>query len=92
MPAFSVEENKTYKPGQMVPVSGIYTVMHEDHREPHQSIALRGEEFPSCRICKDNVRFYVARVVPHITHDFDLTGPRPVVLKARAKAANKGSS
>ncbi len=74
----------------MVPVSGIYTVVHEVHREEHATIAIRGEEFPSCRVCRDEVRFYVAQIVPHVTHDFDLTGPSVYVFRGRAKAAKKG--
>jgi hypothetical protein len=35
------------------------------------------------------VRFMIAAVVPHMTHDFDLAGPRLLVhKKGRAKAAN----
>ncbi len=81
---------RTYKPGQIVPVSGIYAVIHEEHRAEHEVLAIRGEEFPSCRICKGQVRFVVARVIPHVTHDFDLTGPRLQVIRGRAKAVAKG--
>ena len=83
---------RPYKPGEMVPVSGIYSVVHERHREPHDALAIRGDEFPLCRVCRDRVRFHVAHVLPHVTHDFDLTGPAPNMLKARAKAASKESS
>ena len=80
----------SYKPGQIVPISGIYTAVHELHRQEHDVIAIRGEEFPPCRVCKDDVRFYVASPVPHMMHDFDLTGPVTRVIRHRAKAANKG--
>lgn len=73
----------------MVPISGVYTVVHERHREAHEAVAVRGDEFPFCRVCQDRVRFYVEQVLPHVTHDFDLTGPPPKVLKAKAKAANR---
>jgi hypothetical protein len=73
-----------------VPISGIYTAIHELHRREHDVIAIRGEEFPPCRVCKDEVRFYVASPVPHMMHDFDLTGPVPRVIRHRAKAAKKG--
>ncbi|MGC2109022.1 MAG: hypothetical protein WA655_05855 [Candidatus Korobacteraceae bacterium] len=91
MPAPSGREGRAYKPGQIVPISGVYTVVHERHREQHEVVAIRGDEFPACRVCKADVRFYVARVVPHVTHDFDLTGPGPAVLKARGKAASEDS-
>ena len=32
-------------------------------------------------------RFHVAHLLPHMTHDFDLTGPNQVTVKRRAKAA-----
>lgn len=84
-------ERRAYTAGEIVPISGIYTAVHQDHREPHDVVAIRGEEFPTCRLCKAEVRFQVARVLPHMTHDFDLTGPVPRALKRRAKAAGKGA-
>lgn len=85
------EENRqAYKPGDMVPISGVYLAVHREHRAEHEVVAIRGERFPQCRFCKDDVRFYVARLVPHMMHDFDLTGPDRSVLAKRAKAAKKG--
>ena len=81
---------QAYQPGQVVPTSGIYTAVHESHRPQHEVVAIRGEEFPACRLCKEEVRFYVATSVPHMTHDFDLTGPDTGVPKHRAKAAKRG--
>ena len=83
---------QAYKPGQIVPISGIYTAVHEEHRSHHEVVAIKGEEFPPCRICKDEVCFYVARPVPHMTHDFDLTGPVAHSMRRRAKAAGKGTT
>ena len=83
-------ESRAYKPGQMVPVSGIYSVVHREHRADHEVLAIRGEEFPACRLCKLDVRFSVAQVIPHVTHDFDLAGPGFRPREGRAKAANRG--
>ncbi len=80
-------EHRPYKPGEIVPTSGIYTVVHHDHRPPHDVIVVRGEEFPTCRFCKTDVRFHPARLLPHMTHDFDLAGPEARALKRRAKGA-----
>ncbi len=80
-------EYRSHKPGEVVPASGIYTAVHLDHRPPHDVIAIQGEEFPTCRFCKANVRFQAAQLLPHMTHDFDLAGPRTRPLKRRAKAA-----
>lgn len=87
-------DRRAYKAGQKVPISGIYTAVHQDHREPHEVVAVQGEEFPSCRVCKQQVYFYITQLVPHMTADFDLTGPRPDVLRSRprAKAAGKGKA
>ncbi len=85
-------QQQTYEPGQIVPASGIYTAVHNEHRSQHEVVAIRGEEFPPCRICKDEVRFHMARPVPHMTHDFDLTGPNKWTLRHRARAAKKGSA
>ena len=51
-----------YKPGERVPVSGIYDVTHDkldgdDHALPHQVTAIGGTEFPPCRVCGAQVRF-----------------------------------
>jgi len=72
----------------MVPISGLYSVIHQHHRADHEVLAIRGDEFPFCRVCKGEVRFYVVDVVPYITHDFDLAGPRLQARKSKAKAAN----
>ncbi|HUI84875.1 MAG TPA: hypothetical protein VL240_11660 [Candidatus Binatia bacterium] len=76
----------------MVPISGIYGVVHDFHRAEHEVLAIRGEEFPLCRVCKGEVRFHVIRVLPHVTHDFDLAGPRLRARKSRAKSAGKGTA
>jgi hypothetical protein len=92
MPFAADREPRFYKPGQIVPISGVYTVLHQLHRYEHDVLAIRGDEFPPCRVCKSEVRFRISNVVPHITHDFDLAGPRLQVRKARANAAAKGAS
>lgn len=89
MKADGDRENRDYTAGDVVPISGIYFAVHRDHREPHEVVAIRGEAFPLCRVCRGEVRFRVARILPHMTHDFDLTGPEPRALKRRAKAAGE---
>lgn len=84
-------ERHSYKPGETVPTSGIYRAVHLDHRPPHEVIAIQGEEFPSCRVCRAEVRFHVAHLSRHMTHDFDLTGPKLRPAKGRAKAAGEGT-
>ncbi len=80
-----------YKPGQLVLISGIYTVVHIAHRPDHEVAAIRGEEFPPCRVCRANVTFYPTQPITHMTHDFDLAGPCLQMPKGRAKAAKRGA-
>ena len=67
--------------GQRAHKSGIYNAVHFDHRHDHEVIVLRGEEFPDCRTCGRNVRFYQVRAVRHVTHDFDFSGPALRLVK-----------
>lgn len=51
-----------FKPGDRVPVSGIYDVTHDkldgdDHALPHQVTAIAGMVFPPCRWCGGEVSF-----------------------------------
>ena len=51
-----------FKPGDRVPVSGIYDATHDrldgdDHTLPHPVTAIAGSEFPPCRVCGAEVRF-----------------------------------
>jgi hypothetical protein len=72
-----------YKPGETAPVSGVYTVFHQGHRENHEVVILRGEELPPCRGCKAEVRFQVKRQSSHVTHDWDFAGPGSPVMSVR---------
>jgi hypothetical protein len=84
-------ERNAYRPGQKVPISGVYTVVHVAHRSDHQVIAIRGEELPFCRACGANVSFYPAQPVTYMTQDFDLAGLSLQILKTRAKTAKRGA-
>jgi len=46
-----------FKPGEVVPNSAVYRVIHKEHRQAHLNELLEGETFPRCRQCKDEVRF-----------------------------------
>ena len=51
---------RPFRPGQMAPISGIYRVIHKiPHRPAHEVMAIRGEHFPTCRICQGRVEFRV---------------------------------
>lgn len=63
-----------FEPGDSVPVSGIYDVIHDkidgdNHAEEHRVTALRGEVFPSCRVCRDAAKYRLNLAAEHIkTH------------------------
>jgi len=69
-----VTASRQYKPGEIAPTSGIYAVIHEGHRPPHELLVIRGEEFPPCRTCKLGVVFEPVQAVEHLTHDLDFAG------------------
>jgi len=76
---------KSFRPGELAPVSGIYLVTHlTPHREPHEAMIIRGELLAACRICRAAVTFEVLRTTSHITHDWDFAAPKDLVAKTRA--------
>lgn len=52
-----------YKPGELVPTSGIYRVEHDSHRLMHEAALLAQSHFPLCRQCGTEVRFQLLRAV-----------------------------
>lgn len=58
---------KKYRPGDVVPESGIYRVTHDPHRLMHEATLLDGQKFPMCRQCKHEVRFELRRAVKNPT-------------------------
>lgn len=59
-----------YRPGQLVPKSGIYRVVHDRaHIETHDVTAVIGERFPPCHHCGQHPRFMLERTAHHLdTH------------------------
>ena len=58
---------ETFKPGQKVPHSGIYDVLHDSsHAQQHQVTCVYGEPFPPCRTCKYDVKFRLAIAAIHV--------------------------
>jgi len=60
-----------YKPSHAVPVSGVYRVEHDGHREAHEATLREGESFPACAICEDRVRFTLKQRANNIRSDRD---------------------
>jgi hypothetical protein len=59
-----------FKPGEKVPVSGIYLVQHDpSHTQPHEVTCVYGKVFPPCGSCK-SPRFKLVHAAKHIAnHD-----------------------
>jgi hypothetical protein len=74
-------EVKPLAPGETVALSGVYRVVHAQHRADHEVLAVNGDVLPGCRICGGEVRFYLARTIDYATHDWDLAGP---IMNSRA--------
>ena len=53
--------------GDKIPESGIYRVVHRDHRLPHEVTLLRDQLFPKCTQCEHSVYFELVRSAPDIT-------------------------
>jgi hypothetical protein len=60
-----------FKPGQIVPESGIYSITHDpQHADmPHEVAVIKGRLFPTCRHCKG-----IAFELVHAAKAFDIAG------------------
>ena len=56
-------ESGIWKTGALVPLSGIYSVWHSEHRLPREVTLLKGAEFPRCAGCESAVTFRLKRAV-----------------------------
>jgi hypothetical protein len=55
------------KPGNEVPRSGIYKVVHDvEHRDEHEVTCIIGEHFPPCNHCGKHPRFTLVRAAHHV--------------------------
>ena len=52
-----------YKPGQIVPATGIYRVYHNRHRLMHEATFIQETHFPRCKKCNTQVRFAIVRPI-----------------------------
>jgi hypothetical protein len=48
---------KSHQPGEPVPTTGIYKVVHHGHRESHEVVLRLSDRFPFCQQCGSQVRF-----------------------------------
>ena len=63
---------RVYQPGDRVPSSGIYAVLHsESHRGPHEVVMVGRDKFPKCEICGGEVNYRLVRSAPYVFEDQD---------------------
>ena len=56
-----------FRPGEIVPQSGIYTITNDPaHADtPHDVTVIKGRRFPTCRHCK-GIRFELGHAARHV--------------------------
>jgi hypothetical protein len=75
MPRVDRTTKDEFKPGDKVPTSGIYNVIHDRldgdaHAHPHHVVAIAGKLFPPCRVCREWVRFHSHEAAEYVeAHD-----------------------
>jgi hypothetical protein len=63
---------KIFLPGEPVPETGIYEVIHDQaHRTAHEVVMHGQDLFPACDQCDARVRFKLIRTAPYIFDDED---------------------
>ena len=59
--------SEVFRPGDRVPATGIYKVVHEyQHYPTHHVTVLCGDLFPTCLGCSERVQFEVALSAVHV--------------------------
>ncbi len=65
-----------FRTGCSVPESGIYSVIHSQHRLPEEITLIREQSFPRCSKCSEPVYFNLVRSAPSLDvypHGFRMT-------------------
>ena len=73
MAVLSISDSRL-RSGDRAPSSGVYRVIHVQHRKSHRVIMIRGDDLPPCRFCKDQVAFELVEPAEYIAHDLDFAG------------------
>lgn len=68
---------KEFRPGERIPESGVFQVVHRQHRPTHEATLVAGKAFPACARCGTEVRFRLLRDASPIEKDPDFGGERP---------------
>ena len=63
---------RTLKPGDEVPESGIYKLLHREcPSRITEMILVFGDQVPACRHCGTRLRVQLVHAAPHIYEDHD---------------------
>lgn len=61
----------TYRAHEKVPQTGLYRVLHYQHRLPHSVVMRQGQHFPACNKCGERVSFKLSRMAEPLISDRD---------------------
>jgi len=64
-------DKKTYRSGQQVPQTGLFRVVHYQHRLPHNAVMRKDDRFPLCNKCGHRVAFSLSETVHALNADED---------------------
>ena len=64
-----VSAPQRFETGAEAPETGIYRVIHVNHRLPHEVTLLKGDRFPRCIQCKGAVLFELVHAAPDLFRD-----------------------
>lgn len=78
---------KLFETGALVTESGIYRVMHSEHRLPHEATCLAGDKFPRCAKCSAAVKFELLRAAPLLQTSYHLYELPVLDQKEEARSA-----
>ena len=67
---------KDFRPGERIPHSGVYLVVHREHRPTHEATLVAGKPFPGCARCGTEVRFRLLRNANSIEKDPDFSAEK----------------
>ena len=60
-----------YRSGQRVPQTGLYRVIHYQHRLPHDAVLTQSDQFPQCNKCGLRVAFTPSQNTHSLLDDED---------------------
>jgi hypothetical protein len=60
---------KGLRTGCSIPESGIYRILHSEHRLPTEVTLIRDQPFPRCSKCSEPVYFELVRSAPAVGSD-----------------------